>query len=223
MTSAGQLHRHLPFAVALVLGLVVGLIILGYSHQWETALVWAAFLFFLTYLTFTASRLPRLSADLRDNAARTDEPAWFIFAVTFGTIVASLVCLFILLSEKKVDRNLVEVLLSLATVALGWFTIHTMAALHYAHLFWRPEDSSPTLKARRHRGLQFPKTDDPGVWDFLYFAFVIGMTAQTSDVQLESTAMRRFALPHGIVSFFFNAVLIVIAVSLATANWTSAG
>jgi len=63
--------------------------------------------------------------------------------------------------------------------------------------------------------LDFPgPKKDPGVWDFLYFATVVGMTAQTSDVQVTTTTMRKFVLLHGIVSFAFNTVLIAIAVNV---------
>ena len=40
------------------------------------------------------------------------------------------------------------------------------------------------------------------------------MTAQTSDVAITSTAMRKFNLIHGIVSFFFNTVLVAAAVNV---------
>lgn len=55
----------------------------------------------------------------------------------------------------------------------------------------------------------------PGGYDFLYFAFVVGMTAQTSDVAVTTTAMRRVTLLHSIVSFFFNTVLVAAAVNAA--------
>ena len=45
---------------------------------------------------------------------------------------------------------------------------------------------------------------EPGAWGFLYYAFVVGMTAQVSDVQVLSTAMRRATLAHGVVSFFYK-------------------
>jgi uncharacterized membrane protein len=31
--------------------------------------------------------------------------------------------------------------------------------------------------------LRFPEDNEPDYWDFIYFAFVIGMTFQVSDVQ----------------------------------------
>ena len=119
--------------------------------------------------------------------------------------------LFLVLQSPRPDP--LELALSLATVALGWFTIHTMTALHYAHLYWRPDDTANEGQAAS-AGSNFRAETEPGVYDFLYFAFVTGMTAQTSDVAITSTAMRKFNLLHGIVSFFFNTVLVAAAVNV---------
>jgi uncharacterized membrane protein len=101
-----------------------------------------------------------------------------------------------------------------------------MAALHYAHLYWQPDGQQGDASGPRE-GLQFPKDQDddaePGAWDFLYFAFVIGMTAQTSDVQITTTRMRKFNLVHAIVSFFFNTVLVAVAVNVAVSGTGLAG
>ena len=84
-----------------------------------------------------------------------------------------------------------------------------MAAMHYAHAFWSTQSSGNT----RGHGLDFPGTSEPGGYDFLYFSFVIGMTAQTSDVAITSTSMRKINLLHAVVSFFFNTVLVAAAVN----------
>jgi uncharacterized membrane protein len=204
-------RRHVPFLVALAAGAaaLAVLLLLGF----RLAVGGAATVFFLVYLVMTGMRIPRLTARyLKENAARTDEPAPVIFAVTLLAVVAAVAALFMLVNSKQASSG-IELALSLATVGLGWFTIHVMAALHYAHLFWRPEDAEP---AKRNRGgLEFPGGTQPGANDFLYFAFVTGMTAQTSDVAITSTAMRKFNLLHGIVSFFFNTVLVAAAVNVA--------
>jgi uncharacterized membrane protein len=44
---------------------------------------------------------------------------------------------------------------------------------------------------------------------------VVGMTAQVSDVQVLTTPMRRVTLAHGVVSFFYNTVLLALAVNVA--------
>ena len=81
-------------------------------------------------------------------------------------------------------------------------------ALHYAHEFY-DEDSKSRPK------LEFPGSEQPDYFDFLYFAFVIGMTSQTSDVQIASSSMRRLVLIHGVITFFFNTTLLAITINIA--------
>ena len=65
------------------------------------------------------------------------------------------------------------------------------------------------------RPLDFPGDGEPDYFDFLYFAFVIGMTAQVSDVSITDKAVRRTVTAHAIVSFFFNAALLALVVNIA--------
>ena len=208
--SKSPVRRHLPFLLGFAAGIAMS-IILWLVHP-KAALVGGAITFFLIYLIHTGTRIPYLTADHMKTYASDDPPAWFILLITVGAAIVAVVSLFLVLQSPEAPDPL-QLALSLATVALGWFTIHTMTALHYAHLYWRPDDD-PKTKDKRHRGLEFPGTTEPGVYDFLYFAFVTGMTAQTSDVAITSTAMRKFNLMHGIVSFFFNTVLVAAAVNV---------
>ena len=209
-----QVRRHLPFLIGSMAGVAVS-VVLWIVHP-RAALVGGAITFFLIYLAHTATRIPHLTAaHMKTNAARDDPPAWIILLITIGAAVVAVVSLFLVLRSPQAPDPL-QLVLSLATVALGWFTIHTMTALHYAHLYWRPE-GDPKTKDKRHAGLEFPGGTEPGAYDFLYFAFVTGMTAQTSDVAITSTAMRKFNLIHGIVSFFFNTVLVAAAVNVVIA------
>ena len=70
---------------------------------------------------------------------------------------------------------------------------------------------------RKGGALKFPGSDEPGAIDFLYYSFVVGMTAQVSDVQVLTTPMRRATLVHSIVSFFFNTCLLAMAVNAVVA------
>jgi uncharacterized membrane protein len=208
--SKSPVRRHLPFLLGFAAGIAMS-IILWVLHP-GAALVGGAITFFLFYLIHTATRFRLLTgAHLKASAASADEPAGIILLITFGAAVVAVVSLFRVLQSDAADP--LELALALATVALAWFTIHTMTALHYAHLYWRPDGDAKT-KDKRHGGLEFPGGTEPGVYDFLYFAFVTGMTAQTSDVAITSTAMRKFNLMHGIVSFFFNTVLVAAAVNV---------
>jgi uncharacterized membrane protein len=210
------LRRHNPFYAAAVVGLAaLALALLVYPRL---AYVIAANAFFVVYLILTAFKIHRLTASfLRQNAARSDEPIWIIFAVTFGAVVVAVGSLFVLINSEK-NPHILDLSLALAAVPLGWATIHAMTAIHYAHLYWQPDETAEGTKdkPRKHvGGLDFPGGKEPGGIEFLYFSFVIGMTAQTSDTAVTSTEMRKVNLLHAIVSFFFNTVLVAAAVNVA--------
>jgi uncharacterized membrane protein len=93
--------------------------------------------------------------------------------------------------------------------------LHTVMTFHYANIFYK----GSAQDRKKEKALEFPGGGgEPGVTDFLYFSLVIGMTAQVSDVQVQTTRMRRAVMVHGIVSFFFNTVLIAMAVNAVVAR-----
>lgn len=203
------LSRIMPFLVA-ALAAAVGLA----STPWlgrGTAVMLAADVFFLVYLGLTLIGVERLNRSyLKTNAASSDVPVRLIFLATLATVCVAMASLFTVINAD-VGPGPWRLGLALAAVPLGWATVHLMAAIHYAHMFWQP----PAGEDRPRKGLEFPSTAQPEGWDFVYFAFVIGMTAQTSDVQISGQHMRRFNLMHSIVSFFFNTVLVAAAVNVA--------
>jgi uncharacterized membrane protein len=104
-------------------------------------------------------------------------------------------------------RRPIELVLATVTIGLSWVFIHTMFALHYAHEFY---DQSGVP------GLAFPGGEqEPDYWDFVYFALVIGMTAQVADVGITTREIRLTVAAHGVVSFFFNAALLALTVNIA--------
>ena len=99
--------------------------------------------------------------------------------------------------------------LAIVTITLSWALVHTAFALHYAHEYYRGKTPG---------GLQFPSGEehvDADYWDFVYFSFVIGMTAQVSDVGITDKIIRRTATVHGIISFMFNTALLALMVNIA--------
>ncbi|BCH32907.1 membrane protein [Mesorhizobium sp. L-8-10] len=221
MSMVWHSRRHLPFYSAAICGILV--LATAYRLPWNLVAVAAANTFFLVYLLLSGMKVPRLTASfLKRHAAEADEPFWILLGVSIGTILVaagSLVILFVVINSER-DPVVAPWLLGFSFIAvwLAWLTIHTMAALHYAHKYWEPEErtggATPDEPFPR-RGLDFPHTKDPEGFDFLYFAFVIGMTAQTSDTEVTTKAMRKLTLLHGIASFFFNTVLVAAAVNLA--------
>jgi uncharacterized membrane protein len=83
-----------------------------------------------------------------------------------------------------------------------------MFTLRYAHYYYGEGDGAKAVG-----GLEFPNDDAPDYLDFAYFSFVIGMTAQVSDVAISSKSLRTLALVHGILSFCFNTVILALTIN----------
>lgn len=141
---------------------------------------------------------------IRQQAALQDDGRFLILIVTAIGAFASIAAIVFELGQP--DRGGFGVTLAVATIALSWTVVHTTFALHYAHDYY---------SQRRGGGLAFPGDDRPDYWDFVYFSFVIGMTAQVSDVGITSKAIRRTATAHGIVSFVFNTALLALTINIA--------
>jgi uncharacterized membrane protein len=208
--------RHRNFYIAVALGLVVGLGLLLVDGG--LALAGGVNIFFLSYLALTGIAARKLSADfLRRHAAEEDTPAGLILLVMLAAVVASAASLFVALRDPHLMSS--QLALGIASVLFGWFAVHTMWAMHYAYEYYRAiEGGDGKPKARKIvAGLDFPGGEEPNGAAFVYFAYVIGMTAQTSDTAITSNAMRRLVLVHGIFSYFFNTVIVAAAVNIVVA------
>jgi uncharacterized membrane protein len=162
------------------------------------------------YLIATAVMFARaLPADIRFHADMQDEGAYTLLVLTATAAVASFGAIFAELAaiERGQPDYPVKVALTLITVALSWTFTHTIFALRYAHEFYGT--------GHRARGLEFPGDKPPDYWDFVYFAFVIGMTFQVSDVAVTNKWIRRTVVAHGVLSFLFTTAIVALAVNIA--------
>jgi uncharacterized membrane protein len=144
---------------------------------------------------------------IRRNAILQDDGRFLILLVTALGAFASIGAIVFELGASH--RGASELTLATVTVALSWALVHTSFALHYAHDYYR---------GAKPGGLQFPSGDEhdhADYWDFVYFSFVIGMTAQVSDVGITDKIIRRTATAHGIVSFVYNTALVALMVNIA--------
>jgi uncharacterized membrane protein len=210
--SIGHLRHHGRFYLSVLCGIAVGLLPIPGIGDIRIPLAGATF--FLIYLTSSAVLARGLTTDdLRRKANLEDEGILVIVLITLAVITLSIGSLVLLLSSGQQNGWLFVP--AVANVPLSWATLHTIMAFHYAHLFYaRPDEAG--AKSRDAGGLEFPKTKEPCVGDFLYFSFVVGMTAQTSDVDVTTRDMRNTTVVHGIVSFFFNTVILALAVNVVT-------
>lgn len=150
--------------------------------------------------------------DIRLEAARQEEGEWSIFALTILGAVMSFAAIF-LFSDAETRRKHSELYLAfvVVTLALSWLMVNVTFALRYAHEYY----SKSPGKEGFERGLDFPKDDKPDYLDFVYFAFVLGMTFQVSDTDITSKKFRRLATVHGLIGFLFNTTILALSVNIA--------
>ena len=207
--------RHRSFYIAIILGLLTGLVLLLTAGEYAIAA--GANVFFLTYTVLTAIAARKKTVDfLRKHAAEEDAPAPFILTVMLVAVAASTASLFLVLMKGNQPAAM-QLGLGVASVVLGWFAVHTMWAMHYAYEYYKADKDSRDGKGARKvaEGLDFHSPQEPSGIAFIYFSYVIGMTAQTADVDVVSNAMRRLVLVHSVFSFFFNTVIVAAAVNIA--------
>ena len=163
------------------------------------------------YLGLTLHMICRADADSMHRRARAeDEGYWgFLLSSAAGTVV-TLVALAIELHAGK-NGGIVDIVLAVCTLLLTWLFFNTIFALHYAHEFYGDSGG-------KDGGLDFPGTKKPDYWDFVYFAFVIGMTFQVSDVQISERKIRRVALVHAVIAFFFNVIIVALSVNIVASS-----
>ena len=201
--------RHIRFYSALALGLVA--FALGRLTDLPVALLAGGDVFYLVFLGLCLAMVAGKTAeDLKAHAKNEDEGIAIVILIILATMLFFSAAVFEALNKKHFE--LLPLTLAAAGAPLGWLVLHTAMAFHYADLHYFDD---PATSQDDERDLEFPGRRDPCAWDFLYFSFVVGMTAQVSDVQVKTTVMRRAVLWHGLVSFFFNTVFIAMAVNAA--------
>jgi uncharacterized membrane protein len=92
----------------------------------------------------------------------------------------------------------------LISIAISWFTVHTIFTLRYALLYYQDAEG----------GVNFNQDEPPCYRDFAYLALTLGMTFQVSDTNLQTTEIRATALRHALLSYLFGTVILAAAINL---------
>lgn len=159
------------------------------------------------------------STSIRWRASITDEGRFAILILVSIAAIAAIGAIFAQLTITKDLKGLDKGLhLGLAglTILSAWVFIHLSYALHYAHEYFDEAKACDGEKPDLKGGVNFPGTDEPDYWDFMYFSFIIGVAAQTADVSITSKAIRRTSLAHSILSFFFNSAILALTINIAS-------
>ncbi len=180
--------------------------------QWSTCLLLSWNIATWMYLLITLRMMLKTSAqNILQRARDLDESKWVIMGAVLVAVLVCLVGIVVQLSQTHQQILLIEIediVLTIATIFSTWLLMHTMFALHYAHDYYLAKscDEEP--------GLDFPKTEQPDYFDFIYFSYIVGTSAQTADIAVTSRLMRRLNIFHCVLSFSFNTMILAIAINV---------
>ena len=170
--------------------------------------VFSICLLIISVIIFSSMR-PR---QIRLLAKQEDAGRIVVFGIVVATTIGSLMGVMILLGNRTFLLGKgVETFIYITGVICSWFLLHTIFTYRYALLYYGDHPLDPDLHTV---GLQIPNELWPDYLDFAYFAFVIGMTFQVSDIEISSRTIRRVALMHGILSFLFNTVIVALTINV---------
>ena len=188
---------------------VIGAIVMASLGPWWLIPIGAWAVAAFTFLAWTWGSLGRLDAagtaahanreDLRRGAA-----AGLLLAASRGSLVAVGLVLVRASQQKGLDKGML-VGACVLSIVLAWGVVHTVFAFRYARLYYGAE---------KPHGVSFNQDDLPDYGDFAYLALTVGMTFQVSDTNLQTKAIRRTALRHGLLSYVFGSLIVASTVNL---------
>ncbi|OKS87706.1 DUF1345 domain-containing protein [Mucilaginibacter polytrichastri] len=212
-----RLDTHYRVIISLVLAAIVCFSVVHTLSVASTIL--------LTWMTFALCAIimdwviiltahPR---NFRKVATLEDSSRTMIFIIVIGASLVSLFAIIFLLKTAKGTPHADvtgHILLVISSVIVSWILVHTLFTLRYAHMYYDTDDDDGDAKPLG--GLDFPSEKNPDYLDFVYFAFVIGMTFQVSDVEISDRKIRRLAWMHGMISFAFNTAIVALSINVIT-------
>ena len=206
-----EAHHH--FAISLTIAALFFLVSQGHL-EWRAQLITTWDVYALSILVITWTRIltahPRVVAQLARLSRSSRNLIYIFFVVAACASLAAVAFALVTAKTMSGARFAAHIGLAISTVILSWLVVHTIFTLHYAHVFYSSRHDDTIA-----RGLIFPDGHlEPNYLDFAYFSFVIGMTSQVSDVQINSREIRRLALLHGLVAFAFNTAVLALSINI---------
>lgn len=208
------MHPTHKILASLVLALLTGFLAwnAGLDSLVLYLLVWDVFALTYIILSWIIFFL-RPPEQIRKVARVDDGSRLYVFLVILIAAFSSMftVLLLMLSEDANGTAKILYIPVAVGGMMLSWAMVHTTFTVHYAHLYY---DDAKEDNTKHAEGLIFPKEKKPDYLDFAYFSFVIGMTFQVSDVQIESRTIRRIALIHGLLSFMLNTFVVALTINL---------
>lgn len=173
----------------------------------------------LYFYAATRAILVSTHESIRRRALKSDEGRTTVLFLTATATCVAIGAIIAELGQSKTlyeDEQGVHIALAIITVFTSWAFMHLIFAFHYAHEYYSEEARAPHDAPTARGGLRFPNTQTPQYIDFLYFSYVIGVAFQTADVEIWSRGMRKVALVHGVIAFFFNTTILALMVNISS-------
>lgn len=213
----GIIGRAIRARPRMVISLIFGALVLFFSPTdvgtTRALLAWnATAILFIVLILVMMGRTK--AEDIRDHSTAEEEGRFTVLTFVIAAAAMTLIAIgveILAIKEMQGASRAFRLALTFGTVISSWAFVHVVFTIYYAHEFH--SEMGGKKKAVRG-GLQFPGETLPDYWDFLYFSFTVGMTAQTSDVVITSRRMRRLVIVHGILSFVFTTAVIALTVNL---------
>jgi uncharacterized membrane protein len=203
--------NHVKLWIAAFVGVVL---VLALPSRWDWIVRvlagWNGAVFLLVPLTYAWMRKLDARA-LRARYQEEDPTAPLILLVTVISALLSVLGIIALLSTARQvpsGERVAHLLLACTTIVSSWALVHTMFTIRYADMFYSVLDGDAPP-------LSFPDTAEPLFWDFVYFAFTIGVACQTADVSTRQTDIRKMVIIHSVIAFVFNLAILGFAINVS--------
>lgn len=197
-------------AVRVLGGAAVGALASGvavlYGFHWFSLLIgWDVLA--VTFMVWTWMVIwPFDPAETAAHAEHEEPGRRTVFVLILFGALASLVGVGLLLAKTTPDNfGFIAPWLTVGSVLISWFAVHTLYALTYAKVYFREKPVG---------GIDFNTDQPPRYSDFAYVAYAVGMSFAISDTNLTSSRMRAVALGHGLLSYLFGSVIVASVVNL---------
>lgn len=204
----------IPFETILVILGGVGVALAGPDLSVWILLVWA--LAALIYLLVAGWRLIQAARSSEKNQILLpgDSPhrgTWGksfhldVFVIGSASVLGVVSAIMVTRNADLTAFSVFSRLLAAFSLLLAWSLLQVGFARLYADT-WHKGEGEP--------GLDFPKMEEPGLVEFMYYAFSVGTAFQTSDVDVTTSHMRLLVTVHATISFLYSTVLLAFVVAM---------
>ena len=203
------IHRILTSALVT---LAVLFLINRQGTHWLLQIMLSWNVFATVYLIMSWIVLSTRNTLQMQEVAKIEDSSRIVISILIVTasFASMLMVMLLILSKDATSVKSFYLPVAIGGVLLSWIMVHTIFTFHYANMYYDVDDETCTNVPR----LSFPNQDTPDYFDFAYFSFVIGMTFQVSDVQINSGLMRKQVLVHSLLSFALNTIVVALTINL---------